>query len=213
VPKPAVTVMPVVPASAPASVKDQAPPAGTPLPPLALEESKAENDPNGTIRLARVLLAEQNTPGWKYVSQAVKDWQAKMGMTADGKFGAGSALKMAAEVGQLPWVRYWSLGVGDGSQKASVEQFRGRLKAFALSIYDKHPEHSAALMIAADHETGQGWPKTPIPAPTKVLTPEEVDAVRLAIKNQAKIAKVSGPFDVAALSRVVQAARRRVRHS
>lgn len=143
--------------------------------PLAAEEVKPGNDPRGTIALAQLLLSEQGKPNWKYVSPAVTDWQKRMGLTADGKFGPGSALMMAREVGVLPFVRYFSLG-GSGTKAGALSDYRGRLKALALDIGKTAPEHAAALLRSADQETGLGWPvAVSKPAPIVVPTVEELE--------------------------------------
>jgi len=152
------------------------PPTATPvnLPPLVSEETKPANDPQGTIRLARLLLDEQANKGWKYVSDSVKDWQKKVGLTVDGKFGPGSALRMAQEVAILPWVRYWP--TGSASKSSAVSSYRSRLKAYALQIQPKRPEHAAALIVAANKENGQGWPATPAVSPGSEPTSAQVAA-------------------------------------
>lgn len=177
-PPAAPTAMPAAtPSSAPAAV-----PPGTP--PLAVEETKPENDPYGTIRLARLLLDEQSRKGWKYVSDAVKQWQSRVGLTADGKFGPGSAMRMAQEVAILPWIRYWSLGFP--SKQAALDNYRGRLKAFALQIQPTQPEHATSLIISANKETAQGWPSTPAAAAGSEPTAQQV-AAAISELNQLKV--------------------------
>lgn len=169
---PNVVVIPqgeVITASAPAAIPANAPP-------LVAEETKPQNDPNGTIRLARLLLDEQAAKGWKYVSDSVRDWQKKVGLTTDGKFGPGSALRMAEEVAILPWIRYWP--TGSASKASALSSYRSRLKAYALQIQPKRPEHAAALIVAANKETAQGWPTAPSVAPGSEPTAAQVaDAI------------------------------------
>jgi len=154
-------------------------------PALAQEEVKPANDPNGSIALARVLLDEQSRKGWKYVSEAVASWQRKTGLTADGKFGPASALRMSREVAVLPWVRYWP--TGSASKAAAISDYRGRLKAFALTLAKSAPEHAAALLIAADNETGQGWPSAPSAAPptARPLTAADIDRALAVLATMA----------------------------
>lgn len=151
----------------------------TDAPPLVAEEVKPSNDPNGTILLARILLDEQGKPGWKYVSSAVSDWQKKVGLTADGKFGPGSAVKMADEVAIMPFVRYWPLG--SASKQKAVSDYRGRLKAVAVRLAPKYPEHATMLIRSADLETGQGWPTKPATAPAREPTEAEVLAAKQSL--------------------------------
>ena len=155
-------------------------------PPVATAEASPAVDPDGTIALARLLLDEQMRPNWKYISQPVKDWQARKGLKPDGKFGVGAALVMAKDVAVLPWIRYFGLGIGDGSKKAAVNDYRGRLKAYALSVAKAgNKAHAAALMASADAEDGLGWPaKTPAASPPKPLTQKEISTQLDAIDRQ-----------------------------
>jgi hypothetical protein len=156
------------------------------VPSVASSEASAAVDPDGTVALARMLLDEQMRPNWKYVSQGVKEWQARKGMKADGKFGVGSALVMAKDVAVLPWIRYFATGIGDGSKKAAVNDYRSRLKALALSIARAgNKGHAAALMASADADEGFGWPsKTPSASPPKPLSDEEIASQLAAIDRQ-----------------------------
>jgi len=177
-----VPLPPAMPSTATAPVATAPSPVAVP----AVASSEAAADPDGTVALARVLLDEQMRPNWKYVSQAVKDWQSRKGLKADGKFGVGSALIMAKDVGVLPWIRYFGSGIGDGSKKAAVNDYRGRLKALALSIARAgNKPHAAALMASADAEEGLGWPaKTPSASPPKPLTDAEIATQLAAIDRQ-----------------------------
>jgi len=86
----------------------------------------------------------------------------------------------------LPWIRYFGLGIGDGSKKAAVADYRGRLKAYALSVARAgNKAHAAALMASADAEDGLGWPaKTPAASPPKPLTDQEIATQLAAIDRQ-----------------------------
>lgn len=148
---------------------------------LAAEETKPENDPSGTLKLAHLLIAEQAQKNWKYVSEAVSQWQAKVGLTKDGKFGPASALRMAREVTVLPWVRYWP--TGSASKDAAVNDFRGRLKALALSLPKGQEEHAAALLIAAENEKGQGWPTKPAAAPVAKFSDAQLQQAVVMLQN------------------------------
>lgn len=186
---PAAVNVPLPPAPTPQQAAAQAATAAAGAPPLAVEEVKPENDPKGTIALARLLLDEQTKKGWKYISPAVKDWQSRVGLTPDGKFGPGSALRMAQEVAIMPWVRYWP--TGSASKSAAVADYRGRLKAFALSIEAKRPEHAIALYRAAELEAGQGWPAAPSAVPlSPVITVSEVDTIKGMIAKDRKAGRV-----------------------
>jgi hypothetical protein len=106
------------------------------------------------------MLAAEGTSGWRDVSAAVESWQGVVGLgKPDGKFGTGSALRMAQEVGVMPLIRYWSTG-----GKTLAQQ----LQAYRVALYDRarsvnaagNPTHAAALVSSAAREKGQGWPKT-----------------------------------------------------
>jgi hypothetical protein len=150
---------------------------------LAEEETKPENDPHGTIALARLLLGEQGAAGWKRVSEDVRQWQSRIGLTADGKFGPEAAVTMGREVGQLPWVRYFSLGVGDGSKAASVDAYRANLRALASSLAKARPEHAAALLLSATREKGQGWPSKPSASPATPFTAAQIEQALAAARG------------------------------
>lgn len=140
--------------------------------PLAQQEIKPENDPVGTLAMARILLDEQASKNWKKVSEPLKIWQKKVGLTPDGKFGTGAALRMAQEVMVVPYVRYFSLGIGDATKKAAVADFKARMTSAARQMASKDLDHAAALLRAADLETGMGWEKTQPAAPAQPVTPE-----------------------------------------
>ena len=140
--------------------------------PLAQQEIKPENDPVGTLAMARILLDEQASKNWKKVSEPLKVWQKKVGLTPDGKFGTGAALRMAQEVMVVPFVRYFSLGIGDATKKAAVADFKTRMTSAARQMASKDLDHAAALLRAADLETGMGWEKTQPAAPAQPVTPE-----------------------------------------
>jgi len=155
-------------------------------PAVATSEASPAVDPDGTVALARLLLDEQMRPNWKYISPAVKEWQSRKGLKPDGKFGVSAALVMAKDVAVLPWIRYFGLGIGDGSKKAAVNDYRGRLKAYALSVARAgNKAHAAALMASADAEEGLGWPaKTPSASPPKPLSDQEIATQLAAIDRQ-----------------------------
>jgi hypothetical protein len=129
-------------------------------PPLATEETTPEADPNGTIALARALLAEEMTPDWRSESAAVAAWESRMGLGSSGKFGANDAKQMANEVAVLPIIRYWAKG--GQTLKQQLLDYRQFLYLFAQSYrVEGKPEHAAALIASAEREQGQGWPSDP----------------------------------------------------
>jgi hypothetical protein len=133
------------------------------IPPLAQEETTAQADPIGTIRLARNMIAAEESSNWKTALQPdIKSWQTRAGLSSDGKFGPKSALRMGEEVGILPRVRYWSKTGGTKTQQ--LEKYRSNLNALADQLEAKNPKmqaHASALRISAVNEDGGGYPAAP----------------------------------------------------
>ena len=104
--------------------------------PLAAVETSPEMDPDGTVSLARVMLAREGMPNWKSdkLGGDIQEWQAGVGLVADGLFGIKSAARMAEEVGFLPLIRYWSKGIvsrkqAEAQYDAAIAVTIGKLKA------------------------------------------------------------------------------------
>jgi hypothetical protein len=166
----ATPVLVSTPAPAPAPAAAPAPPAATPpapVPtPLQTAETQPQADPNGTIGLARDLIGVESQSGWKTALQPnVQVWQSKVSLTADGKFGPKSGLRMADEVGVLPLVRYWS--ATGGTKDKQLAAYRSSLiaKAQAFEGTAATKPHGVALEQSAVHETGQGYPASPSALP------------------------------------------------
>lgn len=167
---------PLPPEPSPSPPAAQPSTAATPdVPELAKEESSAAADPNGTISLARALIEVEGESGWKKkLAGMVKAWQGQVGLGDDGKFGVGSALKMAEEVGVLPLIRYWPKG--SASKSSAVEEYRSKLHTLAFRLdREGKKEHAAAIRASADHERGQGWPSTPGPVTSAGGGPGRLD--------------------------------------
>jgi hypothetical protein len=81
--------------------------------PLAAAETSPELDPDGTVALARLMLARETMPGWKddRMGGDIAEWQRNVGLVSDSLYGIKSAARMAEEVGVLPLVRFWSKGL------------------------------------------------------------------------------------------------------
>lgn len=166
------------PAAVPTSTAPTSPPpspapsAATPapvatVPPLVVAEVEPAADPNGTVALAQAMKAEEESSGWKYVSDALKEWQRRVGRKVDGKFGTGDALRMAQEVGNVPLIRYWPL---NGKPLATLlPAYREQLRVLAASLKASAPQHAAGLLLSALNETGQGWPKSSVKAAPPVV--------------------------------------------
>ena len=160
------------------------PPAPTPAP-IQSAEVKPQADPNGTVALARELIEIQSQSGWKTALQpAIQVWQSRVALTADGKFGPKSALKMADEVGILPLIRYWSATGGTKEKQLSAYRTSLLAKANVLKQSSMTRPHGIALEVSAVHETGQGYSTSPAPLPGS-------DATDLAAKVNAALATVT----------------------
>lgn len=131
---------------------------------LHSEEVKVDQDPNGTIALAKSMINAESSAGWKTaLANDIKVWQARMGLTADGKFGPKSAIKMAAEVGVLPLVRYYA-STG-GTKATQVAAYRAAIEQVASNVASTNPAHSVSLRSSEAYEQGQGYATSPGPVP------------------------------------------------
>ena len=156
---------------APTSVITTTPPPATPaqvedidVTPVANAEEDVSVDPIGTVRLAKALIAVESERNWKTAMQPeVTEWQRKAGLSADGKFGPNSAVRMADEVSMLPRIRYWS----GWDKSTELKKYRDRINAKAdEELRQGDSAHASGLRLSAIRETGQGWPNTPAPVPS-----------------------------------------------
>lgn len=139
-------------------------------PPTEIAEVETDSyaDPNGTVGLARVMLARESAPGWKDdLQEDVKEWQRTVGLVADGKFGVNSVTRMAREVGILPLVRFWSLGQ-HWNKETAIADYRKRING-VIEELKKIPgteAHRRALAASIEREDAQG--SFPVPQPVPV---------------------------------------------
>lgn len=138
--------------------------------PLAEAETTADADPNGTIALARIMLARENLPGWKSDLRAdVKEWQEAVGLKGDEKFGPESLARMAEEVGLLPLVRYYPGTVYTAAQAAKLA--REKVEGVIARLQEFRPmsdPHIAALRASQEREKGQSMgTSNPSPVDTR----------------------------------------------
>lgn len=137
---------------------------------LADAETDPAADPYGTIGLARLMIARESQPGWKDdLREDVAEWQRKVGLTPDGKFGLSSATRMAEEA-IPPLVRYWTVG-SHWDRWSAIDGPKGYRKAMAavLARLRTQPEKTAlvrALEAAIPREQAQGLAANPPPVPS-----------------------------------------------
>lgn len=126
--------------------------------PLTEVETRPENDPAGTIALARRLLAREEALGWKSdLQDSVAAWQERVGLKSDGLFGIDSAARMAEEVGILPLIRYWSKGLR--TKKEAEAAYDKKISAVIADLAAKHGDvskpHRDALTASMNREKAQ----------------------------------------------------------
>lgn len=151
-PAPPIVAPPVVPAP-PVS-----PPESTPVPKAQI--------PADTLELTRYLLEKEGSANWKRVEPRVQIWQETRGLTADGKFGPGTARRLAEEIGTLPLVRYWPQGTLPGT---AVPQYQADILRIAAEAEEPR---ASQLRASADREKGQGFGTSPAAASERVLLEE-----------------------------------------
>jgi peptidoglycan hydrolase-like protein with peptidoglycan-binding domain len=103
--------------------------------------------------MVQALLAAERAPGWKRKESAVQAWQRARGLTQDGKFGPGSGLKLALELGTIPIIRFWPNSAGARPDLALAD-YRGALELIAQAAT---PERALLLRASAERETGQSF--------------------------------------------------------
>ncbi len=136
---------------------------GPPPPVSAPPASPAEvttSAPADTVALVTKMLAQEANPHWRIIPEPLLvAWQKARGLTADGDFGTGTALKLAQEIGTIPIIRGWPKGSTPGDGKMANYQ------ASLQQIANAAPEPRASqLRASAAREAGQGYgtPEKPI---------------------------------------------------
>jgi hypothetical protein len=129
---------------------DLSPGEGVPVPPPAPLDRTTET-------MVRTLLAKEARPDWKAEEATVRAWQRLRGLTADGKFGPGSARLLAQETGLLPIVRFWPRGT---FKERAVPEFQTQLVDLAAAAEEPRRTH---LLAAAEREQGQAFGTPPKP--------------------------------------------------
>lgn len=134
------------------------------LPPMVVtggnDPQQVTSAPADTIATVTAMLAQEAGPKWrKSPEPTLVTWQKNRKLTADGKFGTGTALALAKEIGTLPIIRAWPKG--SFPEGHWLEDYRTNLRQIAQAA----PEpRKSQLMAAANREQGQGWgtPEKPI---------------------------------------------------
>lgn len=135
-------------------------PAPTPAEPPASTAEQPSTIPSDTLAVLTSMLAEEHSPHWRIIPEpSLKPWQSARGLTADGDFGTGTALRMAQEVGTLPIIRGWPRG--SNPQSGLIQKYQAALRQIAATAPE--PRRSQ-LLAAAAREQGQGYgtPEHPI---------------------------------------------------
>lgn len=158
-----------VPAATPTS-----PPATPPLvlpdplggltPAVHVVPQAAATAPADTVGVVKEMLTQEgNGTNWrKSPEPLLKVWQSARGLTADGEFGTGTALKMAQEIGTIPIIRDWPKG--SNKQGHWLPDYQAALLAIANTAPEPRATH---LRASAQREQGQGYGTPPKPILTQ----------------------------------------------
>lgn len=133
------------------------------LPPMIIEAGNPSQPTTAsidTMTTVAAMLAQEQAPRWRKMPEpTLVTWQKNRGLTADGKFGTGTALKLAEEIGTVPIIRAWPQG--SYPEGKWLNDYRAKLRTLAASA----PEPRRSQLLAAiEREQGQGWgtPEKPI---------------------------------------------------
>jgi hypothetical protein len=135
-------------------------PAPTPAEKPASTAEQPSSIAPDTLAVLTAMLAQEHSAHWRKIPEpSLVPWQRARGLTADGDFGTGTALKMAAETGMIPIIRGWPKGTT--KQSPNLKNYQAALRTLAASAQE--PRRSQ-LLAAALREQGQGYgtPETPI---------------------------------------------------
>ena len=140
-------------------------PLGGLTPAVHMQPQAAATAPADTVAVVKQMLSEEgNGTNWrKSPEPLLKVWQSSRGLTPDGDFGTGTALKMAEEIGTLPIIRGWPRG--STIQGHWLPDYQAALLAKANSAPEPRATH---LRAAAQREQGQGFGTPPKPILTQI---------------------------------------------
>lgn len=110
--------------------------------------------PADTAAMVAELLDAETRGGWNKTSPTVQVWQrSRPPLTADAKFGPGTAIAAAHEIGTLPLIRFWP---ANGQSKATLlSNYQEALITLANQSSD--PVHAAQLRHSAQREQAQAF--------------------------------------------------------
>jgi len=135
----------------PAAALPAQPPPVAPPPP-AQTTSPVSTVPADTAAMVAALLDAETRSGWNAIDPNVGVFQKKRGLTADSKFGPGTALKAALEIGTLPLIRFWPLGSAKAKLLSSYKQ-----SLLELADQSSDPVRAGQLRLSAAREDARAF--------------------------------------------------------
>jgi hypothetical protein len=128
------------------------PPPPVQPPPAQQTTSPVSTVAADTAAMVATLLDAEAHAGWNKADPNVGVFQKARGLTVDSKFGPGTALKAALEIGTLPLIRFWPLG----STKAKLlNNYKQSLLELANASTD--PVRANQLRLSASREDARAF--------------------------------------------------------
>lgn len=121
-------------------------------PPAQQTTSPVSTVPKETAAMVAALLDAEAHAGWNAIDPNVGVFQKARGLTADSKFGPGTALKAALEIGTLPLVRFWPLGSTKAKLLSSYKQ-----SLLELANASTDPIRAQQLRLSANREDARAF--------------------------------------------------------
>jgi len=143
---------PVVPVLPPAPPLPSLPSQPAPVqvqPPVSAPVTTVKSD---TAAMVSALLDAETRAGWNVTDPNVLVFQKARGLTADSKFGPGTALAAALELGTLPLIRFWPLGT---TKQKALDSYKAALLDMANKSPD--PNHAQQLRLSAAREDARAY--------------------------------------------------------
>jgi len=152
-------------AQTPATPPPAPPPAPPPPPAVQPPPAQQTTSPVSTVAadtaaMVATLLDAETRSGWNTTDPNVGVFQKARGLTSDSKFGPGTALKAALEIGTLPLIRFWPLGSTKAKLLSSYKQ-----SLLELANQSSDPVRAQQLRLSAQREDARAFStKGPLPA-------------------------------------------------